>query len=96
MSEKSGVPVDPLRFSESDFGCYADGALGWRHVRRVLADLVRPHDTELACRLEGEVSCDASEEDEALDLLNSPQCSEGGYWYFEDGNLIFAKDDYHA
>jgi hypothetical protein len=70
-----------------DAGCYADGALGHDHVRHVLADLVRElgHDA-LAEELRYDMSDDASEELDALEVLNA-EC-DGCYFEVSDGDLV--------
>lgn len=68
-------------------GCYGDGTFGHQHVRERLAAEVSRFDAELAELLRGPMSDDASEEDEALDILNEHTASHL-YWAFVDGDLM--------
>jgi len=84
----NGMPMEP--------GLYAHGLYGWDHVRRVLGDYIvqlGPLGADLAEELQSDMSDDASEEDEALDLLN--EHTVGGYWAFgEDGEgLMLYRDE---
>jgi len=87
----NGMPMEP--------GCYADGVYGWDHVRDVLAGMVEGMGhagigDELAALLQGPMSDDASEEDEALDLLN--EHTTGGYWAFDEngeGLMLYQAEE---
>lgn len=78
-------------FGKDDVGCWADGAGGGSHVREVLAGLVKAlggEGQDLAAELRNEPSDDLSEEDDAIELLNS--FSHTGYdWGMMEGNLMF-------
>ena len=82
---------DEKEYTKADVGCHADGAAGWDHVRDVLADLVEPFDGAIATALRAEMSDDAWEEYEALDVLNS-QCVEGCYFDFVNGDLLLVDE----
>lgn len=82
----NGEPMDP--------GCYADAGSGWDHVRDVFAGLVASLSPDLEEELQGEQSDDASEEDDALDLLN--ENTVGGYWAFGengDGLMLYSDEE---
>lgn len=81
-------------FTKNDIGCYADSGFGHDHVRSMLSMLVLDAGREdLAELLLGDMSDDASEEDEALDVLNE-LCSENVYFDFHDGDLmLFVRED---
>lgn len=75
----------------SDCGCYAGGEYGHEHVRAVLADLSEElGNPKLAIELRGEMSDDASEEYEAIDLLNT-DC-DGCHFEFVDDDLMLVAD----
>jgi len=83
------------KFTRADCGCYADGALGHKYIRAQLARLVSeyvPNGVELMCALLGEMSDDASEEDEALELLQR-ECAADVCFEFRDGDLILSVCD---
>lgn len=74
-------------YTKSDAGCYADSTYGHNHVREALADMVEECGaSELAERLRRGMSDDASEEYEALDLLNT-YCLDC-YFDFDNGDLM--------
>lgn len=77
----------------SDVGCHADSSLGHAHVRAVLADLVRTYCNapDVVHALNGEMSDDAWEENDALAMLNDDACSHGVYFDFVDGDLLLLK-----
>jgi len=85
----NGMPMEP--------GCYGDGVYGWDHVRDALAGLVEslgPLGADLAEELQGLMSDDASEEDDALDLLN--EHTTGGYWAFGEngeGLMLYQEEE---
>lgn len=81
-----------VRFTQEDIGCWADGALGWAHVRRVLADLVRDTNPGLAEELEGPPSADMSEELEALALLQEVT-EEGLVWTLDSEGLFLLREE---
>lgn len=76
-------------------GCYADGAFGHDHVRRVLKDLVEETggSEDLVNSLQGAMPDDAWDEYEALDWLNEHAASEGCAWEFNCGDLIYTDDE---
>lgn len=78
------------RFTLDDVGCWADSSHGIAHVRAVLADLVASYckAPDLVRALNGECSDDASEEYEAIDLLNEHACADDVYFEFADGDLV--------
>ena len=81
-------------WNKGDVGCYADDCGGEKHIREVLAGLVEPYGDKgrkLAEELRGEPSDDASEDYEALDLLNEDTV-EGIHWEL-DGGLFLLKDE---
>lgn len=88
-------------YSKRDIGCYADGALGHDHARKVLADLLEAnrwrdinhpgnlaHLDELIETLRGEMSDDDSETTDALEYLNTYCCMPGISFEFVDGELF--------
>lgn len=84
-------------------GCYGDGGFGHAHVRSRLAALCNeaaasashPGDqqtlTELAAKLAGEMSDDASEEYDALEMLNDTVCDGAVHFEFCDGDLLLVR-----
>lgn len=74
-------------------GCWADGAYGHEHVRRRLAELVREFDENIADELLKPMSDDASEEMDALQILNDNTIHPNYYvvWEFVDGDLMLSK-----
>jgi len=81
-------------FGPEDVGCYADGTHGHAHVRVQLAELVEALDMEpsLVAELLAPMSDDASEEDDAIDLLNE-HCEGGVYFTFRDGDLMLVQEE---
>lgn len=80
-------------FTSEDAGVWADGTLGHSHIREVLADLMKEMGhSSLAKELRGPMSDDASEEDEALDVLND-NTEEGVFWEFYEGDLVLVETD---
>lgn len=81
-----------MRFTKQDAGCYADGSFGHNHVREVLGSLLvevgRP---DLQDELLFEMSDDACEEYDALDILNA-EC-EGCYFEMVDGDLMLTAEE---
>ena len=71
----------------SDVGCWGDGALGHRHVRHKLANLVLKCDkVDLYHELMGEPSDDLAEESEALGILDDR--TYNAVWCLMDGDLL--------
>lgn len=89
-----------LAWSRGDAGCWADGAAGHKHVRNRLAQLVAnvwtqemldKYGYDVAEALDVEMSDDASEEDDALDILQ--EFTESGFvWEFVDGDLMLVNE----
>lgn len=76
----------------SDAGCWGDGALGHKHVRHKLADLVLEcGKVDLYHELMGEPSDDLGEEDEALDILNDR--TYNAVWCFREGDLLLLSKE---
>lgn len=76
-------------YGKSDVGCWADGSYGHSHVRAKLADMMDSFGrTRLSALLEGEMSDDGNEEQEAIDWLNDNACEEGVYFGMVDGDLM--------
>lgn len=71
-------------------GCYGDGTFGHQHVRERLAAEVSRFDSDLAELLRGPMSDDGSEEDEALEILNS-HTARNMFWHFENGDLLLSR-----
>ena len=82
--------------------CYGDGALGHQHTRESCARILRDaayscgwYDRrnltssigEMNKALLGEMSDDASEEDEACDWLNTHATVDGASWGWRDGDF---------
>lgn len=78
------------RFTRKSLGCWGDGAFGHAHVRARLAELVREYDYSLAELLRQPMTDDASEEYDALDVLNEDTC-EGLVWDLVDGDLVLTE-----
>ena len=81
-----------MDFTSKDIGCYGDGCGGWQHVRDRLATLVEPYSAHIAAELLADMSDDASEEDEALILLQA-HTEPGMAWAFIDGDLLLLPED---
>ena len=84
----------PEKRKTYQIGCYADGALGSAHAREIMLDLLDDAeiaiDSELRAALEGDMSDDCWEEDEAMTLLNaSPYTPEHTYWGYDDHGAGF-------
>lgn len=93
--------VEIPEFTAEHVGCYADGASGHTHVRAVLGGLLKgtvsvgPVGIALRVKarliieaLRADMSDDASEEDKALDFLNTHSCADGVQFELCDGDLI--------
>lgn len=97
-------------FTSTDIGCYADGVFGHQHIRDRLADILvhmfrhspRGGDgpywataSKLVDELRGEMSDDAQEEYDALDMLNEYSVSWECYFEIGDGDLrLVPSEDY--
>jgi hypothetical protein len=89
-----------LAWNKHDAGCWADGALGHDHVRARLAILVAQvwtaemldkYGYDVAEALDCEMSDDAGEEQDALDIIQ--EFTESGVtWQFADGDLMLLAD----
>jgi hypothetical protein len=79
-------------YTAADVGCYADGAGGHGHIRARLAEMVavlgRP---DLAAELRAEMTDDAAEELDALEVLQDVTTA-GAVWEFRDGDLILSLE----
>ena len=94
-------PNGPNPFTAQDLGCYADGCLGHDHIRATLAYLLETLSRDLIlCSTSGlllsdsllrEMPDDASDEAEALELLNEDTV-EGISWLLLDGDLVLIAD----
>lgn len=95
-------------FHTHDTGCFADGSFGHDHVRATLANLLelmfRHHPrggdgvhwgdaAPLVAELRGEMSDDASEEYDAINMLNTLCCASGVYFTLEDGDLVLTESE---
>lgn len=90
-----------LAWNQHDVGCWADGALGTMHVRQRLACLVanvwnsetfERFAYDIAEALDGLPSDDASEEFDALEVLQ--EFTESGLvWEFVDGDLMLVDGE---
>lgn len=85
-------------YGPKDVGCFADGAFGHKHVRGALSMLLlavfpenNAETTELRIRLNQEMSDDASEEDDVINLLNDYAC-EGVFFEMVDGDLMLSVE----
>jgi hypothetical protein len=89
-----------LAWSKGDAGCWADSAAGHQHVRNRLAQLVAnvwtpemldKYGYDVAEALDAEMSDDAGEEDDALDILQ--EFTDASLtWQFVDGDLLLLED----
>ena len=80
------------RYTMDDARCWANDASGWKHVREVLADLVDPHEHDLARELRGGwgTPLDDPPELEALEIL---QRHTGGWPYLGARRRRSISDD---
>ena len=86
------------KYGPPDVGCFGDASFGHDHIRGCLRTLLQ-HKFETDCleaneirgRLHEEMSDDASEEDDAINLLNDYAC-EGVYFEFVDGDLMLSVE----
>lgn len=85
-----------IDFYRTGIGCIADGSYGQAHIRERLAELVAGYGRkgkQLALELAGEMSDDASEEDDAIDLLNR-YCEAGIYFTMSNGDLLLVDEGF--
>lgn len=82
-----------ILFTAKHEGCYADGTFGADHRRQLLADMLgdimnRHFDEyqKLQRELRIEPSDDISEEDDALEIINS--VTSNATWQMVDGDLM--------
>ncbi len=74
-------------------GCHGDGSLGHQHTREACAARLRefvpesPERDALIAELRGEMSDDASEEDDAVDMLNEACGYRSIAWGWQDGDF---------
>lgn len=71
-------------------GCYGDGANGHQHTRAKCADLLESlgcRDTVLIDSLRGDMSDDASEEEDAVDWLEEHAEHATARWGWQDGDF---------
>ncbi len=90
-----------LAWSIGDVGCWADGALGHDHVGAKLAQLVAnvwtpemldKYGYDVADALNKEMSDDAGEEDDALEILQ--EFTDASLtWQFVDGDLMLFEEN---
>lgn len=83
-------------FNQQDTGRYADGVNS--HVRVKLAELIgqiqsEDADPTLVNELLADPSDDYSEEDDALEILNSVTDTEHVYWTMIDGDPVLTDND---
>ena len=87
----------PVKYTPTNVGCYADGANGHDHARRVLVTLlaecgvISNERIELIEALRAPMSDDASEEYEVLDILNAELC-DGVFFDFVGGDLLLLRE----
>jgi len=85
--------MKPRLFNKKHIGLHADGACGHDYVRKHLAVLVyQCGDKELSDALGQEMTDDASEEIEALNVLNN-NTEDGLSWDFVEGGLMLLVDE---
>lgn len=89
------------KYSADSLGCIADGALGHRHIREVLADEMesisldpsvqpgqRSEAAALVPLLKGNMSDDDSETTEAIEMLNTLACEPNIRLEMREGDLM--------
>lgn len=80
-------------FTTRDVGCIADGALGHNHVRAVLADIMDELNYPIMVdELRDAPPDDYSDEDDAIDILNTDHV-DGVYIVMSEGNLLCVPED---
>lgn len=91
-------------YTRASLGCHGDGAFGHAHIRARLAEMMErlarkaahPGDSntaaELAEVLRQEMSDDASEENDAIDLLNEYTAPDVAF-EFVDGDLVLTETE---
>ena len=85
-----------IDFYRTGLGCIADGSYGQAHIRERLAELVQPYGRKgkaLAIELGKPMSDDASEEDDAIDLLNN-YTEDGIYFTMSNGDLLLVDESF--
>ena len=90
-----------LAWNKHDAGCWADGAGGHAHIRARLAVLVAnvwnaelkdKYGYDIPEALDQDMTDDASEEQDALDVLQ--EFTEAGLvWNFVDGDLLLLTEE---
>jgi hypothetical protein len=90
---KCGEGCSRCEAEKQDAGCYGDGALGHQHTREACAAKVEeifvasPERDAVIAALRGEMSDDASEEDDACDMLNEACGYRAVAWGWQDGDF---------
>ncbi|MCK5604433.1 hypothetical protein KAR91_21260 [Candidatus Pacearchaeota archaeon] len=93
-----------IEFTEKDIGCHADCIFGHQHRRSILANYVRKIvgikfpsiDPTLVNELHAEPTDDFSEEDDAIEILQSVT-DDSLVWALEAGDLLLmSKEDYNC
>ncbi len=90
-------------YTTTDAGCYADGTHGHAYIRQRLAtlldrlpvssdDLTQIDRYSIAMELRDDMSADASEEDDALEILQG-HTADGVVWEFYEGDLMLTERD---
>lgn len=79
-------------------GCYGDGTHGHQHTRARCADTIESlaggsDYAEIIAALRGEMSDDASEEDDACEVLEQIACMAGHSWGWQDGDFGLWTDE---
>ena len=87
-------------YTKEECGCYGDSYMGHNHVRQCLASILVEADQQgddtvsrLLEELEGVMSDDAQEEQDALDIINDELCEDGVEFGFVDGDLMLYRTD---
>lgn len=89
--------MNSIIFEPGDVGCYADGRYGQHLRREIMACLIESilpnnSDSTLADELRGEVPVDYSDEDDAMDILQSVTAN-GIVWIIEEGGLYLIEQE---
>lgn len=85
-----------IDFFRTGIGCIADGSYGHDHIRERLAELVAAYGRkglDIAIRLSEEMSNDAQEESDAIDLLNE-HTEDGLYFTMSNGDLLLVGESF--